>query len=66
MTKVEEIEDAVSRLPVEDLAKFRLWFETFDAIQFDRKIEHDAVTGRLDRLADAASADFKAGRAREI
>jgi len=66
MTKIEDIEKAVSRLSPEELAEFRAWFEAFDAAQFDAKIERDAQAGRLDKLADAAIGEFKEGRAREL
>jgi hypothetical protein len=63
---IEEIERAVSQLPPEDLARFRTWFEEFEAARFDRKIEQDAASGRLDRLAEQALADYRQGRTREI
>jgi hypothetical protein len=53
-------------LPADQLAEFRAWFEVFDAARFDEKIERDAKAGRLDRLAEQAPADFRAGRAREL
>jgi hypothetical protein len=66
MTKLEEIEKAVAGLAPNDLARFREWFETFDGARFDEKIERDAASGKLDRLADQAIADFRKGRAREL
>ena len=63
---VEDLEKAVSKLAADELAKFRAWFEAFDAAQFDSKIERDAASGKLDRLADVAVADFRQGRAREL
>ena len=66
MTTVEDIEKAVAKLPPEELAAFRAWFEAFDAARFAEKIERDAAGGKLDRLADEAIADYRAGRAREI
>jgi len=39
---------------------------TLDAKRFDEKIERDARAGRLDKLAEAAIAEFKEGRAREL
>ena len=63
---IEDLEKAVSKLPPDQFAKFREWFETFDAARFDRKIERDAQAGRLDPLADQAVADFRKGRAREL
>ncbi len=58
MTKIEDIEKAVSNLSPDELAEFRVWFEAFDAAQFDAKIERDAQAGKLDRLADAAISEF--------
>jgi len=66
MTTLEEIENAVTQLPADQLAKFRTWFEEFDAARFDRRIERDAKAGRLDKLAEQALADFRAGRARDL
>jgi len=63
---IEEIEKAVSQLPPDDLARFRAWFEEFEAARFDHKIEQDAVAGRLDGLAEQALADYRQGRARKI
>jgi hypothetical protein len=48
------------------LARFRAWFEAFDALRFDTAIERDASAGRLDTLADEALAAHRAGRSREL
>ena len=66
MTTLEDIEKAVTELPSDQLAKFRAWFEEFEARRFDQRIERDAKAGELDRLAEQALADFRAGRAREL
>ena len=66
MSKVEEIEKAVAELPADELARFRAWFEEFEAARFDERIERDAKAGKLDQLAERALADFHAGRAREL
>jgi hypothetical protein len=66
MTTVEEIEQAVTELSPDQLARFCVWFEEFEAARFDEKIERDAKAGRLDRLADQALAEFRAGRTREL
>jgi hypothetical protein len=63
---IEDIEKAVSKLSPDQLAEFRAWFEEFDAARFDEKIERDAKSGRLDRLADQALSDLRKGRAREL
>jgi hypothetical protein len=66
MTTLEDIEKAVTELPADQLAKFRGWFEEFEAARFDQRIEQDAKAGRLDKLAEQALADFRAGRTREL
>jgi hypothetical protein len=66
MTNLEEIEKAVADLPGDQLARFRVWFEQFESSRFDEKIERDSVAGKLDKLAEKALADFRAGRAREL
>jgi hypothetical protein len=66
MTSIEDIEKAVAELPPDQFARFRIWFDEFEAARFDRRIEQDTTAGRLDRLADQALADFQAGRARRI
>ena len=66
MTTAEDIEKAIERLDQRELARFRAWFEAFDAEQFDAAIERDARAGKLDALADEALAAHRAGRSREV
>jgi hypothetical protein len=66
MTTVEDIEKAVAKLKPEQLAKFRNWFEEYQARLFDEQIERDAKTGKLDRLAEEALKAYREGRAREL
>ena len=63
---IEDLEKAVAQLPPDELARFRAWFEQFDAARFDEKVERDAKAGKLDRLSDAALDEFRKGRAREL
>ena len=66
MTTTEDIEKAVEQLSPRELARFREWFEAFDAARFDATIEHDARAGKLDSLADEAIDAHRAGRSREL
>lgn len=66
MTKVENLEREVRDLSARELANFREWFAEFDAAEWDRQIEEDVGSGKLDRLADAALADHNAGRSRKL
>jgi hypothetical protein len=63
---IEDIEKAVAKLAPKELARFRAWFEEFEAARFDKRIERDAASGKLDRLADEAVDDYRKGRAREL
>jgi hypothetical protein len=62
----EDIEKAVEQLPPRELARFRAWFEAFDAEQFDAAIERDAQAGKLDGLAEEALAEHRAGGSRKL
>jgi hypothetical protein len=62
----EDIEKAIEQLPLSELARFRAWFESFDARQFDAAIERDARSGKLDALAEKALTAHRAGRSREL
>ncbi len=66
MTKVEKLEQEIQALSAKELTSFRAWFAAFDAAVWDEQIEDDAKAGRLDRLADTALADHRAGRSRKL
>ena len=61
-----EIEQAIAELSPNELARFRQWFEEFDAQVWDEQFERDAKSGKLDKLADKAKSDFRAGKAKEL
>ena len=61
MNSVQEIEEAVRRLPPKELMAFRSWFAEHDASLWDRQIEADVAEGRLDALAEEALSDLKEG-----
>ena len=63
---LQELEQTVSHLPPDELARFREWFHEFEAARWDEKIEADAANGRLDDLADAAVAEHRAGRTKPL
>ncbi len=66
MSNVPEIEAAVKELSREELAKFRRWFQEFDAEAWDRQFEGDALSGKLDALADEALEDLRSGRCTDL
>jgi hypothetical protein len=66
MTRVQGLEQEVRKLAPSELAALRKWFQDYDSDQWDSQIEEDALTGKLDRLAQKALADHKAGKTSEI
>ena len=66
MTTVVEISGAVRRLPKRELTKFRKWFVAYDAAAWDRQFEQDVAAGRLDKVAQEALRDLRAGRCTDL
>lgn len=66
MSKIEEIEKEVRELKPDELQIFRKWFWDFDAEVWDRQFEEDALSGKLDSLAEATLKSFKSGNCSEI
>lgn len=63
---IHEIEQAVTHLSQKELARFRQWFEEFDAQNWDKQIEADATSGKLDKIAEKALTGYRAGKAKEL
>jgi hypothetical protein len=57
--KVEEIAEAVAKLPPDQLARFRRWFTAFEAGRADHAMELDSTATKLGRLAGRAVAELK-------
>jgi hypothetical protein len=66
MTKLDKLEEEVRGLDRKELAVFRNWFQDFDAEEWDRQIEMDVASGRLEALAEKALKEHKAGKTQEI
>ena len=60
MSDVKALEAAVQALPPSELVEFRRWFSDFDSAAWDRQLEADASTGKLDALLAEAEEDHKA------
>jgi hypothetical protein len=59
---VLELEQAIAKLPSEELSQFAEWFEEFMADEWDRQIERDVAAGKFDKINAKADEDFEAGR----
>lgn len=62
----EDIEQAVERLTPDELARFRAWFEQFDAERFDQVLEQDIKAGKLDQFGEEALSDYRAAQTRDL
>ena len=60
MLTIKQLEQAVSSLPREELARFREWFDEFDAKAWDKQLEVDVKTGKLNKVAESAISDYRA------
>ena len=63
---ISEIEQAIRELSPKELIRLRVWFEEFDAQVWDEQIERDARSGKLDKIAEQALKEYRAGKAREL
>ena len=66
MNSVQDIRSAISRLSTEELGRFREWFDEFDAQAWDKQIESDAKSGKLDKFAKEAMEEYRAGKRKEL
>jgi hypothetical protein len=62
MGKVEQIAEAIKALSEGELHQLRAWFADFDAANWDRQLDSDVASGRLEKLAERALAEHAAGR----
>ena len=66
MSRVDELERAVRKMPPEDLRQFREWFLEFDAELWERQLKRDIAAGRLDRFVEEARTEHREGRTRPL
>ncbi len=59
MSMLVKLEDEVKNLSGKELAEFRDWFLDYEAKRWDKQIEKDSKSGKLDSLAELAIGDFK-------
>jgi hypothetical protein len=59
---MQKLEQEIGKLTQSELSAFRKWFVNCDSDQWGGQIEEDALSGKLDRPAQKALADQKAGK----
>ncbi len=63
---VKEIEIAITQLPPAKVAELAEWFEEFHAQLWDKQVENDLKSGRLDSLLVEAEQDLESGRCEKL
>lgn len=63
---ITEIEQAIAELSPEELVQFRQWFEEYYAQVWDKQIEEDTKSGRLDKLIAEANDEYDAGLSKPL
>jgi len=66
MTRIEEIENAVTSLPAAEYRQFRDWFLERDWAQWDKQIQADSESGKLDFLMKEAKEEKSRGNLRDL
>lgn len=66
MIDIALLEEHVSTLDDDSFSKFRAWFHEFEQMRWDKKIEADSNSGKLDFLIDAALSEHQAGKTRKL
>jgi hypothetical protein len=64
--RIEEIKNAVVSLPIDDYRQFRHWFLERDWAQWDKQIQADSDSGRLDFLVQEAVEEKNSGKLRDL
>jgi hypothetical protein len=57
--KVEEIAEAIAKLPPEQFARFRKWFMAYEAGRADHKHELDSTATKIGRFAGRTFAELR-------
>jgi hypothetical protein len=66
VSRIEKIEAEIQAMSPEERADFRAWFAEFDSNEWDRQLESDLRSGKLDAFADSAIRDHDAGHTTKL
>ena len=64
MSTLEQIEAAIEKLPREDFFRLHEWIRDRFDDAWDKQIEEDARSGRLDSITREALAEYRSGQSR--
>ena len=66
ISTVAEIEKALQTIPLNDARKVADWLQHYLDEKWDTQIDSDIEAGRLDKVADKAIEDYRAGRVKPL
>ena len=66
MSTFNEIESALRQLPEKEAREGAGWLQNYLAEKWDRQIDADIDAGRLNRLANQALTDYRAGKVKPL
>ncbi len=66
MTTLPEIEAAIKKLPEGDVRQLSVWLQQYLDEMWDRQIEADLASAKLDKLIAKAEEDIAANRVRSL
>ncbi|MBE9166908.1 hypothetical protein IQ238_04945 [Pleurocapsales cyanobacterium LEGE 06147] len=66
MITLPEIEAAIKQLPEGDVRQLSVWLQEYLDEMWDRQIEADLVSGKLDKLIAETEADIAANRVKSL
>jgi hypothetical protein len=66
MTTLPEIEAAIKKLSEGDIHQLLVWLQEYLDEMWDRQIEADLASGKLDKLIARAEEDIAANRVRSL
>lgn len=66
MTTLLEIEAAIKQLPENDVRQLAIWIQNYVNEAWDRQIEQDLKSGKLDSLIAKVEADIAANNLKEL
>ena len=63
---IHELETAIKKLSVKELASLTSWLIDYHEQIWDQQIENDLDSGKLDQLLDEIDSEYAAGLARSL
>jgi hypothetical protein len=66
MVTLLEIEKAIQQLPESDIRQLSGWLQSYMDEIWDRQIEADLISGKLDHLISRAEADIAANQVKNL